>query len=463
MKSSQTAAALAMATSVALLATACGGGGGGGAAEEKESVDYSAELSGSMSATGFTLGDEVATSRADLATAALEKDGVKVEINQSGFDPQKFAAQAASGQLPDLVHMDRQYVATYAAKGLIEPVDECFTAHDVNPEEHYYPAVLGDVTYDGQVYAIPQFWQPWGIILNTRVMDKAGVTADDLDTSKPDAVLEATKKMYKDDGENPTRLGFDPQLPSQAQIWMLAFGGKIMDENGAPTLDDPANVEAIQWLKDIYDAQGGYEKAYSFGQTWDFFGEKNQFVEDQVGAGMYAQWYPNVLADFSDKIEISGVPLRNQDGEPFAAATGGSYVIPTGAKNKAAACKWAVMDTSVDAWMAAADARMETVRNTPGKVFTGLFTGSQVADQMIKEKHLKPTGLEGFDEVIESYYAALENGVSLGSSPAGLEIQTELQNAISPAMSGDKTVEEALGDAQAAAMLVYEQATANAK
>ena len=51
----------------------------------------------------------------------------------------------------------------------------------------------------------------------------------------------------------------------------------------------------------------------------------------------------------------------------------------------------------------------------------------------------------------------------LGSSPAGLEIQTELQNAMAPAMSGDKTIEEALGDAQAAAMLVYEQATAGAQ
>ncbi|GAB3541663.1 extracellular solute-binding protein [Arthrobacter tecti] len=461
MKTSRTAASLAAATVIALTATACGGGGG--PADSGEEVDYGAEITGALSAGGFTLGDEVATSRADFATAALEEDGVEVTINESDFDPQRFAAQAASGTLPDLTLMDRQFVATYAAKGLIEPVDECFTAQGVNAEEHYYPAVLGDVTYDGQIYGIPQFWQPWAIIMNTRVMEEAGVTPEDLDTSNPEAVLEAAKAMYESDGENPTRLGFDPQLPAQAHIWFLAFGGAIMDEEGKPTLDNPANIEALTWLKEIYDAQGGYEAAYSFGQTWDFFGADNQFVTDQVGAGLYAQWYPNVLADFANELEISGVPLRNQDGEPMAAASGQSYVIPAGAKNKAAACKWAVANTSDEAWRAAAEARMQSIEETPGKVFTGIFTGSQTADRMIQEEFLEPTGLEGFDELIDSYYQGLENGVSLGSSPAGLEIQTELQNAIAPAMSGDKTIEQALGDAQAAAMLVYEQATAAAQ
>lgn len=452
-------AGVAMAAVMALLATGCGSGGDTGN-DADAAPDFSAELSGTMSAGGFTLGDEVGTSRADLATAALAEDGVEVDINQTNFDPQRFAAQAASGQLPDLMAMDRQYVATYAARGLIEPLDECFVANDVDAEEHYYPAVLGDVMYEGEVYGIPQFWQPWAVILNTRVMEEAGVSAEDLDTSNPESMLEATEAMYQGDGNTPTRLGFDLQLPSQAQTWFIAFGGGLMDSDGRPTLDSAENIEALTWMKQMYDAQGGYESAYSFSQVWDFFGENNQFVADQVGAGLYAQWYPNVLADYSDQLEISGVPLRNQDGEAIAAAGGQAYVIPTGAQNKAAACKWATTNTSDEAWLAAAEARLQTIEATPGKVFTGLFTGSSTADFAIREQFLVPTGLEGFDQVIESYYESLENGVSLGSSAAGLSIQTELQNAISPAMSGDKTPEEALGDAQAAAVLAYDQAVA---
>ncbi len=454
MKTKQTVIAVAMATSAALLVAGCSSSGT--PASSGKSVDFGAKLSGTMTTSGFTLGDEVATSRADLATAKLKSSGVTVTINQSNFDPQKFAAQAASGQLPDLVQMDRQYVATYASKGLIMPLDKCFTAQNVDAAKHYYPALLKDVTYKGAIYGIPQFLQPQGILVNKRVADAAGVTAADLNTSKPDTILAAAAKMYKADASGkPTTLGFDAQLPGQVGMWFLAFGGKMMDSTGKPTLNDPANVKALTFLKKLYDEQGGYNKAYSFGQTWDFFGAKNQFVSDQVGAGFYAQWYPNVLANYSSKIDITGVPIMDPSGKPIAAAGGGAYVIPTKAKNPAAACAWALADTSDAAWIAATKARLKTVASKPGALFTGIFTGSATADKIIHDQYIKPTGNAGFDAVIQMYYSEMANVVSVGSSSAGLQIQTELQNAVVPALTGKKTVQEALDGAQAAAMLAY--------
>jgi len=458
MKTKQTVIALAMATSVALLGTACSPGGGDNNSGDNgpKAPDFTAPLSGSMTTGGFTLGDEVATSRADLATAKVKADGVtNVTINQANFDSQKFAAQAASGNVPDLVLMDRQYVATYASKGLIVPLDKCYEAQNVDPNKHYYPGEIADVTYDGNVYGIPQFLQPQGIIINDRVASAAGVTAADLDTSKPEALLAAAKKMYTESDGKPTRLGFDPQLPGQVSIWFLAFGGKIMDQNGKPTLNDPNNVKALTFLKELYDAQGGYENAYSFGQTWDFFGAKNQFSSDQVGAGMYAQWYPNVLSGFKDTAQVSGTPVNGPDGKPMAAAGGPAYVIPAKAKNPAAACAWAIANTSDDAWVAAVKARLDKHKDEAGYIFTGVFTGSQTADKIIRDQYIKPTGNEGFDKLIATYYDEMANVVAMGSSTAGLQIQTELQNAVVPAMTGKKTVQEALDGAQAAAMLAY--------
>ena len=455
MKTKQTVIVLAMTTSVALLVAGCSSGTTPSSTGAK-APDFSATLTGSMTAGFFTLGDEVATSRADLATAKLKDSGVSVKINQSNFDSQKFAAQAASNTLPDLVLMNRQYVATYAAKGLIVPVDKCFTAQNVDASKHWYPAVLDDVTYKGDVYGIPQFLQPQGIIVNERVASAAGVTAADLDTSKPDQILAAAAKMYTGSANgNPTRIGFDPQLPVQVGMWMLAFGGKMMDSTGKPTLNDAANVKALTFLKKLYEEQGGYSKAVSFGQTWDFFGAKNQFSTDQVGAGLYAQWYPNVLADFASTVQLSGVAMKGPDGNPIAAASGDAYVIPAKAKNPAAACAWAIADTSDNAWVAATKARLATIAATPGKLFTGLFTGSATADKIIQTQYLKPTGNAGFDSVINSYYAEMANVLSVGSSSAGLQIQTELQNAVVPAMTGTKSVKEALDGAQAAAMLAY--------
>lgn len=49
------------------------------------------------------------------------------------------------------------------------------------------------------------------------------------------------------------------------------------------------------------------------------------------------------------------------------------------------------------------------------------------------------------------------NGQSFGSSPAGQHIQTELQNAVTSALLGEKAPADALKDAQDAAMRAYNQ------
>ena len=66
---------------------------------------------------GFTTSDEVGTSRVDYAKKQDPKLDVKVDEN--GFDAQKFATAMASGSAPAGVDMDRQLLATYAAKGFL--------------------------------------------------------------------------------------------------------------------------------------------------------------------------------------------------------------------------------------------------------------------------------------------------------------------------------------------------------
>ena len=410
-----------------------------------------------MRAWGFDNADEVGTSRLDYAKDQL-KD-ITIKIDQTAFDAQKFTTRAASRDVPDAVQMDRQFVGTYAAQGLIQPLDKCFSANDVDPDTQYYPSVMDDVTYDGHVWAVPQFYQPPAIMLNKRVMDAAGVTAADIDTSKPDVLLAATAKMYKESGGNPAVLGFDPVGVNQAGLWLLGQGGQLMDDKGVPKLDDPNNAAAITFLKQLMDAQGGYAKVKSFTDSFDTFGDDNPYVADQVGAQVNPQWYVNVLTPYVSGVNISGVPFKDKDGNNFAVASGTSFVIPAGAKNADAACAWMLKLTSQEAWMAAGAARAETIADTPGAINTGLFTGSPEADKAIRDKYVTPSGNTGFDETIATFYDVVGDGTSYGASPAGQEIQTELKNAVTSALLGDKTPEKALADAQQAAMRAYDKAT----
>jgi multiple sugar transport system substrate-binding protein len=176
-----------------------------------------------------------------------------------------------------------------------------------------------------------------------------------------------------------------------------------------------------------------------------------------VGAQVNAQWYVNVLSPYADQIELGATPFKDQSGQPFAVTGGTAFVIPAKAKNPDAACAWMVNLVTDDAWMAAGAARAATLEKTPGAMNTGLFTGSPSADKAIRDKYVKPSGNAGFDQTIKTYYDVVASGQSLGGSPAGQTIQTELNNAVASALLGQKTPEQALADAQAASLRAYDK------
>ncbi|HEX6443610.1 MAG TPA: hypothetical protein VF053_00865 [Streptosporangiales bacterium] len=451
MKRRQVVAVLAVAP---LLAAAACGGSGGSSGSPSSGATFNAKPKGTLNAWAFDSADDVGKARMKYADEQLKKQNVTVKYDQTAFNAQKFTTRLASGNVPDIVQMDRQYVATYAAQNLIMPLDQCFSAHKVDPKTVWYPSVLGDVTYKGKIWAVPQFYQPTAIILNKKVMDAAGVTSDQIDTSKPDVLLAAIKKMYKQKGNVPSTLGFDPQPTGQWQMWMLGLGGQIVDKNGKPTLDNPNNVYPLEMLKKITDAQGGYAKLKSFTDSFDFFGDNNQYVKNQVGAEVDAQWYPNVLSPFKNKISIETVPFKDKNGKPVTYAGGTSFAIPTKAKNKSAACAWAITVTSQADWMAAGKARADTIAKNGG-VNTGLFTGSPGPDKEIKSKYVKSSGNPGFDQTINAYYDIVGDGITMGASPAGQQIQTEMNNAIASALLGKKSPKQALADAQRGALRAY--------
>jgi len=140
-------------------------------------------------------------------------------------------------------------------------------------------------------------------------------------------------------------------------------------------------------------------------------------------------------------------------------AGGSALAIPTAAKNPSAACAWALAATSPQAWQAAGEARSKTVQKSHS-INTGLFTGSPVADKAVREAFVKPSGNADFDQVISTTYDALQHTVSFGSSAVGEQISDALNNAVIATLTGSKTPEQALADAQATAMRAWQQSNA---
>lgn len=448
--------ASAAAAVLGMSATACGRGGdspapggtGGG-----EGHEFATDATGTLKTMGFNPGDEVGQSRADHAAEQLPE--VTVEMDTTNFDSQKFTAQAAAGQVADLIQLDRSAVATFAANHLILPLDQGFEVHGVDPAQLYYEPAVAEVSHDGAIYAIPQFFQPNAIVVNTRAAEAAGVAPEDFDTSDPEMFLRTVETATSMEGSTPLTLGFDGDIPGSVEMWLQVFGGGSIGQDGAPTLDTPENLEALTWIKQVLDLQGGYAEVTSLKNAMDVFGAENQYVTDQVVAQSWAQWYLNVLTDTAEQVDIQVVPVKDRDGKPFAFAGGTCFAVPSRAANPDAALAWALSVTSTEAWLKAGEAR-EASAQEAGGINTGVFSGSPVADQQIREQFVQETGDPDFDQAIPVYYDILADPRATGSSLAGDQIKQALTDAVTAAVGGEKEPQQALTDAQAAAMREFE-------
>lgn len=404
---------------------------------------------------GFgTNGDDVAQSRFKIAQQAIAPDSVSAP--NGGFNAQQFLAAVASGNAPDLVYMSRDQVGTYAADGALQPLTSCIKSQKINTKM-YRPAALSQVTYNGKIYGIPEFFDVRTIIANYPVMQQSGVSLKDLNTAHPATLLAAAKKMYQSSGGKVTRIGFDPKLPEFFPIWAKIYGVDLLSKNGlVPHLNDPRAIKALTFAYSLIQAQGGYNAFLSFRNTWDFFGSDNQVAKNQVGAWPMEDWYVNVLAGSSPQVHTLLVPVRTLTGKVINYTSGSAWAIPKGAKNPTDACKWAKTMTAVSTWVAAAKNRI-ALRKASGGVFTGLRTGNLLADRAIYK--LQPKINSWFDQNVKTLSGVMPYSFTIPASPASAQFTTAWTNAVTRVLQGQQTPKQALNQAQQEAVAAIKAAT----
>jgi ABC-type glycerol-3-phosphate transport system substrate-binding protein len=154
-----------------------------------------------------------------------------------------------------------------AVQGGLMPLDNFLKASKVIKQSDFYPGTWASCTFHGHVYCIPYDYDSFAFFWNKDLFKAAG-----LDPNKPPrtwAELSTyAKKLTKYDKKgNITQLGFAPWVTStSAAEWpMWANGGQLWNYKDAkPTMNQPANVAALQgevnWAKEF----GGYPKLLLF-------------------------------------------------------------------------------------------------------------------------------------------------------------------------------------------------------
>lgn len=459
MRAAAPRSAVLVATSALVLAACAQGTGGTDGDDDDVVFDPGAELSGQMSVMGFGTVDEIAEVRYDLAREALG-DGVDVSLVEGDLDIQQFLSAVAAGDPPALVYANRDQIGTFASRGAIVSLDDCVEGEGIDTSVLREPA-LDQVTFDGDLYAVPEFMQVQVTMANATLLEAAGLTVEDVNGSDWEAVTAATTALTQGAGGGLSVIGFDSKLPEFLPLWARANGVDLLSEDGRTAqLDDPKVVEALEHAVGIYDQQGGFGAVKAFRDAADFFGEGNQFATGVLGAMPMENWYVNVLNEVSPDAPMAFDTFRGRDGEPLAFAGGSAWAIPAGtAETQAAACRFIRVMTATDSWLTAAQERAD-LRAEEGQLFTGLLTGNAEADDRIREELVPTDAPEPWASAVAAIYEANDAAFTFPANPADAEFKAAWQDGVNRVLNGQAEPAESMAQAQEEAQAALDEAWA---
>jgi multiple sugar transport system substrate-binding protein len=435
-------ASLVVGAALVVLA-GCATGTGGDTADV--TYDGDAELSGELVVAGFGTGDEVGATRFALAQEALPD--VDVQLVEGDLDIQQFLSAVAAEDPPDVINANRNQIGTLAARGAVLPLDDCLEGEGVDPGV-YRQSALDQVTLDGTLFGVPEFNQVQVLMANGDLLQAAGLDVADVDGSSWEGVTAAADAMAVTSAGGVDVIGYDSKLPEFLPLWSAANGVRLLSDDGRTAqLDDPAVVEALTFAADVYERQGGFGAVKANRDAQDFFGAENQYATGVLGAMPFEQWYLNVLNEVSPDVPLVVAPFRDREGAPIAYTAGSAWAVPTGSANPEAACRLAVTMTATDTWMAAAQARVDAVEES-GRVFTGLLTANDEADERIRAELVPTDAGEPWQSGIDAVYEANDAVFALAANPADAAVTTAWQDAANRVLNGQAEPQESLERAQ---------------
>ncbi|WP_144409628.1 extracellular solute-binding protein [Martelella endophytica] len=273
----------------------------------------------------------------ELAADLLEREaainGEELTINiekqsWSGWDDFRQAVTLAgeAGNGPNILVAGHDDIPTWSKSGLLRPIGD-YIYTDTYPLSQIYPNLWDVVTYNGQIWGVPQdaearvmYWSIPGL----KAIGWSDAEIADLPAKVKSGeftlydMLDAVKKM-QDEGAVAAGDGFAPRPSNGGDYWQFyqSFGGEIADEeSGKLVLDKQAMQDFYTFFADAVD--DGVVSSTYLGLPWDTW--HGSVVEGKYGvwhggSWHYAQWTrQNGMTDFFDKVQYTLIPAGNENG-----------------------------------------------------------------------------------------------------------------------------------------------------
>jgi multiple sugar transport system substrate-binding protein len=161
---------------------------------------------------------------------------------------QNLQTRIAAGTAPDVFFVLDGYVAGFAERGVIDPIDDLVTSAGIDLSS-YYDAHIEGLRYNDQLWGLPRDGAPVAMFYNVDAFDAAGVSYPD-DTWDWDTFLDAAQKLTQRDGDG--RAVMLGAARGEWVNWVWQAGGDIFNEDKSKCLlDQPEAIAGLQFLQDL--------------------------------------------------------------------------------------------------------------------------------------------------------------------------------------------------------------------
>ena len=383
-----------------------------------------------------------------VAEAYTAETGIElnwVALEEGVLREQVTSDTATGGGQYDIINIGMQEAPIWGAAGWIEPM--AFGAdYDVND---LLPAMRAGLSHEGQLYAAPFYGESSMVMYRKDLMDAAGVSIADNDSW--DNIKAAAAAIHDpDNGVYGACLRGKPGWgDNMAFITTMvnSFGGAWFDADFKPTLDSDEWKAAINFYVDLL---GNYGPPGSEGNSF------NEILA-LYNEGKCGMWIDATIA--ASFLEVDGVAYAQSPnaGNPVGAnwLWAWAFAIPAGSPNAAAAQDFIAWATSKE--------YVQAVGNHPDFGWGSVPTGQRASTYQIPEFQAAAKFAEAEMAAINSAAPEATDlkpyvGVQFAAIPEFPEVGSAVAQEMAAALSGAKTVEEALAASQAAAEAIMEEA-----
>jgi multiple sugar transport system substrate-binding protein len=387
-----------------------------------------------LTVLGFTASDELEAAR--VAEARLLRPDIEATVIDGPLDEAAFLAAHASGDAPDLVYLDRELIGEFAARGLIQPLDDAFEREGI-ARRQFRDAALRHVTFRGATYGIPEYTDLTFLFVHLPALASVSVLPREIEFGDWIQLPQANRALTLEFPSGLGRAGVETGLPDSLPLWAKANGADLLSADGRHAqLDDPRVVEALDVAARMIDDQGGWARVQAFADSLECFGPENPFARNRVGVMAMDASYLDVLAEHSPHLELLVKPVVDRWGGAIPLVRGMAWAVPARAPHPGRSFAFAWAMARPETWVVGAQARAAAAR-AAGRRFEEPATANKDADLAIWQTAAEPMGHRIWDTAVQVVRTFQETGFVVPPNAAPRAVRAAWVAGVKRALSGE--------------------------